>query len=442
MKTSLVIHIASLGQDGALHARWCLGDAMGQVRHQGIWAEGQDLSLPVGAGIERAIILLPSSDVFVRQVRVPAKSDREARMAIPFVIEDYLATPLEETHISVGDKIDAQGTRWVFAAAQALVARWQDFIQSLNIKPVYVLPDAMALEGHGGDLTVVAHENFALYQAPAADLFAYVARIAAAKAGEGASDADETAGEAPALNAPLCGGFELSLGDMALPSLGAALAPKRLLISHDINPALIVPGPEPVALKRMANPDLAASAARLPSSVLGLMPKVFGAALSARIDWAGLAKPWILAASLSVLAGISYLGFSVFEGFYYQSRTQAYRTASEQAFRTAFPDVNNIRNLRAQLRQRVGTGSAQSGAQFLDLAARLQTLLSDIDTITIQSLRFDGQSGDLRVSALYSDFSDFERLRAAAEGQDLVLVDGGARQSSAGISGDFTVRRR
>lgn len=440
MKTSLVIHIAPLGQDGALHARWCLGDGNGQLHHQGVWGEGEDLNLPSTHAVERAIILLPASDVFVRQVRVPAKSDREARMAIPFVIEDYLATPLEETHISVGDKIDDQGTRWVFAAARDLVARWQDLIQSLSIKPVFVLPDAMALEGHGGDLTVVAHENFALYQAPAADLFAYVARIAAAKSGD--EVAQEEAGDAPALNAPLCGGFELSLGDMALPSLGAALEPKRLLISHDINPALIVPGPEPVALKRIANPDLATSAARLPSSVLGLMPKVFGAALSARIDWAGLAKPWILAASLSVLAGLSYLGFSVFEGFYYQSRTEAYRTASEQAFRTAFPDVNNIRNLRAQLRQRVGTASAQSGVQFLDLAARLQSLLSDIDTITIQSLRFDGQSGDLRVSALYSDFSDFERLRAAAEGQDLVLVDGGARQSSAGISGDFTVRRR
>ena len=436
MKTTLVVHIPPGQGDNLTEVDWVVANREGQILHKGSLERGEAFIAPMPVDLERAIILLPAADLFVRRVKVPAKTEREARMAAPFVIEDYLASPLEETHVSVGEPIDEAGTRWVFAASKVLVTAWSEIIEGLGVKPVYVMPDAMALEGFGGDLTVVQVNDFALYQAPLADLLALDKRLLESP------DEGESAAQEPEVPGPLCGGFELNLADMALPSLGAAIQPKRLLISEDINPALIVPGPEPVALKRIPTPNLSANAARLSNTVLNGLPRLFGKRFSAQVNWGELFKPWRVATGLLVATGLISLIIQTGEGFYYQARTEAYTAASTRAFQEAFPDVSRIQNLRVQVRQRTGGSGASGQAVFLNLATMLQEILVSVEDVTVQSLRFNGDTGELRVSALYSDFSDFERLREAAANYDLVLVDGGARQSSAGITGDFVVRAR
>jgi general secretion pathway protein L len=60
--------------------------------------------------------------------------------------------------------------------------------------------------------------------------------------------------------------------------------------------------------------------------------------------------------------------------------------------------------------------------------------------VRIDHIRFDRARSELSVSALYTDFSDFDALNARAEALGIRLDDGGARESGNAIQGEFTVR--
>ncbi|MBL4544766.1 MAG: hypothetical protein JKP95_02730 [Oceanicaulis sp.] len=51
----------------------------------------------------------------------------------------------------------------------------------------------------------------------------------------------------------------------------------------------------------------------------------------------------------------------------------------------------------------------------MPLASALAEIVREVDDVRVDSVRFDASRGELSVSALYSGFGDFERLRRAAE---------------------------
>ena len=85
-------------------------------------------------------------------------------------------------------------------------------------------------------------------------------------------------------------------------------------------------------------------------------------------------------------------------------------------------------------------GGGETGSSFLQLMAALSELTEGNEAVRIDHVRFDRARSELLVSALYTDFADFEALNARAQTLGVVLSDGGARQSGAAIEGEFTVR--
>ena len=83
-------------------------------------------------------------------------------------------------------------------------------------------------------------------------------------------------------------------------------------------------------------------------------------------------------------------------------------------------------------------GNGQSA--FLQLVTALDDLTAGSERIRIDHVRFDPAGRRLSVGATYSDFSDFDALSARADQLGLQLEDGGAREGSAGIEGEFVVR--
>jgi len=372
----------------------------------------------------RAVAVLPAEEVFVRRVEVPGRSDREARQAAPFLVEEDLAAPIEETDIIVGAKLD-DGTRWLIAAAAAARAGWRKRAASFGVKPVHAASAAMLLRGHGGDLTVMQLGGVMLFQTAAADLAAQAEAETPAAPGDG----------------PLCGGFPADLAAHVLPALGAAVAPKRLLISEDIDPDPLAPANEPIALKRVPVQDLRLNAAAAPDTAFAGLPAFFGDAFLSALDWGELIRPWRRAAVLAVAGVLGAAALIGGEAAYLDARADVYREASERSFREAFPEARRVVNPQAQLRQRmIALGAAEAEGGFLPLASALAGIAAETDSVRVDGLRYDAARGALIVSAVYSDFADFEALRAAAEARGVEIEDSGARQSAEGIAGDFILR--
>jgi|GEM_PF-1142852 len=404
----------------------------GVIIDEGRMSNGQAPDLK-GAQPDRAVALLPAEAVFVRRVAVPGGSDRDARRAAPFLIEDHLAGGLEDTAVEIGPR-GPDGLRMVAAVSTPLRESWRRLAAGAGVKPVYALPDALAADAHGADLFVFEAGDRVLFKTRAAT------PDAAGEDGAGAGEPALRDSDA-ALDEALCGAVEADLAAYVLPALAARLAPKRLLVSEGLDPALAAREGAPVALKRVPAPDLRLAAAGLDPAYLQTLAPVLGAGLASGLDWAELLAPWRAAAVLGLCACLGAAALASGQAMYYEHRTEIYRDAEITAFQDAFPEVGRVRRVQTQLRDQLArVGAAGGGADFLDLAAGLAQLTEGEDAVAVTALRYDAARGALQVSARYSGFDDFERLRARADGLDLVLEDGGARQAETGVVGDFTVR--
>ena len=399
----------------------------GAVIAEGVMAPGERVETPAGLVIERAVVVLPSEDVFIRRLPVPGQSERDARRAAPFLIEDQIAQPLEDVEVSLGP-VGSDGARWLAAVDHSLLKSWRDSLSGLDVAHIHSVPDGLLLTGHGGDLTVMGYGDRVVFQTRAGDL-------AASGEMETARDLDA------ALSDPVCGGIEPHLLTPVLAGLGRSLSPKRVLISPELNPAALAPDDTPIAVKRIDAPDLRLAAAAVPVERLTALPAVFGDAFAARLDWAGLLHPWRWAAGLGLAAVLGASALMMGQAAYLEDRASRYQAAQEAEFRELFPEARLV-NVRAQMRQALAgvSGGGAGGAGFLPLASALAGVLDDVDGVRVDSLRYDASRGELSVTALYSGFGDFERLRQAAEARGAVLEDGGARQSAAGVAGEFIVR--
>lgn len=412
---------------GAENARvpWALVGADGGLVAEGQIAPGEMPALPEGRRAERAVALMPAQDVFVRYLAVPGRSEREAAQAAPFLVEEEFAAPLETQAVAVGPR-DAEGRGWLLAVSKPVQARWRSYLAGLGVKPVHAVPDALLLDTHGGDLVVAAVDGTILFLTRAGD------RLRPGGAGD-------DIGEQPAAGMPLCGGIDAELAEIVLPALGARVKPRRLLVSPDIDPALIAPDDSPIALKRQPAPDLRLEAARMPEAALARLPALFGEALVSGIDWAALARPWRRAAALAGIAVLGAAGLLVGEGLYYAQRAEAFYEASRELYRAEFDEraIDPAAQIATRLR---ALGGAPGESEFLELAAALGAVAAASESVQLESVRYSAERGGLSVTATYPDFADFEAFRAAAEAAGLVIEDGGARQGETGVTGDFLVR--
>ncbi|MCP2671955.1 type II secretion system protein GspL [Maricaulaceae bacterium EIL42A08] len=406
----------------ATQAGWALveGDV---VLADGEIASGEEPRLPGGGSADHAVALAPAESVFLRRAPVPGANDRDAARAAPFLIEEQLAQPLEDVETAIGPAAP-DGARFVGAVDKELLASWRRFALGLGIKPVHLVPDAFVLPDVGADLVA----------------FEYGARVLARTRSADVADGGGARDVEAALAEPVAISLDTDLAEALLPALANHLAPKRVLVSEGLNPNLAAPDAEPVALKRVPAPDLRVLAAQSSAETLASLPALFGAGLMRALDWAGLLKPWRGAA---ILAAILVLGTAIFaagEAAYLERRASAYASAEQDAFRNAFPDTRIV-DTQVQLRRALASvGAVEDSAGFLDLAAALARIVDGNDDVRVDSIRYDADRGVLSVSALYAGFDDFEALRVAADAEDVILEDGGARQSANGVEGAFTVR--
>lgn len=366
--------------------------------------------LPAEADVSRTLLLLPAERVFATQVEVPARSEREARQAAPFLIEDELASNLDETRIVTGAK-GADGRRWVFAAEDAWIGSVIDALAPFITRPLYCLPDALAAADSDAALT--------LYDRDGHILFWY---------GAGVRDLGQQAG----------GAADPAFFNHIAHALVAGAAGGDIKVS----PSLGLMGPGFISAQRE---DLDMRTARLGEGVLSALPALAGEKWLSTLDWGESLSPLrraaMMAAALLIGLGLLTIG----EGVYYRIQAERYDEASVAVFRQAVPEVTR-RVIPAEaerlLRERIaGLGGGETSS-FLQLTAALTALVEDNERVRVENIRFDQSRGELRVSAVYSEFADFDALSAEAAAIGVELQDEGAREGEGGLQGEFVVRLR
>jgi general secretion pathway protein L len=101
-------------------------------------------ALPQLAQGRRLIVLLPSADIRLTSVQLPARQLAKVQQAVPYMLEDQVAEDVETLHFAVGTR-RADGQWPVAVISRERLAAILAFFAGHGLRPEAVIPDLLAL---------------------------------------------------------------------------------------------------------------------------------------------------------------------------------------------------------------------------------------------------------------------------------------------------------
>src|SRR5688572_26861697 len=130
MSETLVIRLRA-AEDSP--ASWLIVDLNGARSgpvHTGPLAEAAGL-----AQDRRVVLLLPGAEVGLAEPELPLRGSAKLAQAVPFALEEQLASDVEGLHFAVGERDSATVGTPVGAVSRGLMDRWNAACEAAGIKP-------------------------------------------------------------------------------------------------------------------------------------------------------------------------------------------------------------------------------------------------------------------------------------------------------------------
>ena len=316
-------------------------------------------------------LLLGSAYVLLTDVSVKARNRRLLLNAVPYALEDHLATDVEDLRVVTGEPVGPD--RYAVAVAtDAVIGTFENDLRGAGVALVRIRPYALAIplnEGGAavfgdGSTTVVRTGRAAGFTAPAPAVSDLLSRALA---------------DAPADT------IEYVRAGSASVLTGAST--QRALPGGSVDTWLCGNSAESTALE------------------LGSVRRERHA-----MPWRRLAA----AAMLFLVALLLHTGFELADARTAEARLEALRDETETVFRTAFPDVRRIVNPRVQAARLLAERSASgpAGIPFLEGLHTAGAAIDALDDDTrLTAIRY--QRGRFDLSLDTPDIATLERLRTA-----------------------------
>ncbi|MGD2131801.1 MAG: type II secretion system protein GspL [Maricaulaceae bacterium] len=391
-------------RDGAPALSWARVGARGGKVKTGIAQAGG--KPPPTADAERTILLVPGEDVAVCEVALPARSDAQAQVAAGFAVEDLIAQPLDDVHVVAGPAAAADKGRAIAVVDRGRFASWRVLLDQMRTSADLIAPDYMALPAESGGATVVDLGDRVLVRAGGAG-FAAEPEIAREALGGFLADAGCTSAQ-----------IWSDRADELLP------APARASLAVQHEPA---PGNEELA--------------RLFARGLETRPAVELSRADVPVDavFVLVWRRWRAAVALAAAAAVGYVALTGIQIASFERARAANYVEAEQLLADAFPDIGRIVNPRVQLRAQLGAAGGD-GAAFTALSGLVADSVRGVESLQVDSVRFEAGRAELSVGVRYATYEDIERLRAAISARGGVMEEGGSRQAGETMISDIVVR--
>lgn len=374
------------------------GTAAAEVRSLAVRRGTLDQAAQLAPG-RRVVVFVPTADVRLTTVAVPARQLARVLQAVPFVIEDQVAEDVETLHFAVGTR-QADDRYPVLIVSRRRLETWVEPLRDHGLRAEVLTPEVLALpvgDGHWNGLVnagqaVVRHDHWAGFACHADDLHGYL-QIAAGE-------------HRPPLHLLVCGDSTTDWSRLDWPL--------KLLPGHSS------------ALSALA-------AGYFDGQAINLLQGAY----SQQKDLQKLWRPWRLAAALLLawlLIGVA--GLAV-DNARLAAELRRQDQANLQRFTALFPSQTRVVNLDAQLEQQLrqlGGGGSGGPLRLLEV---LGQALAATPGLKLGGMQY--RDGALFLSLGAPDLQVLERLRnwfAGARGATLDV------QSANAESGSVQIRAR
>ena len=355
-------------------------------------------SLTERAGQRSVIALAPSSEILLKWVELPPKAGRKIISAIPFMLEDELATDISQQFFAIGPKRGDEQA--VAVVSHEKMELWQSWLSEAGLFCDTIIPDVLAVpvteNGWSvltlGEQLLVRQDTFKGVQGEATWLLPTLVHFTAQQ-------------ESP-ITITNYAGIDLS----TLPNIEEAQAPLEL--------------PMQVLAKEAMQ------------SSFNLCQGVY----KVKRKRSGVLNQWRVAAVLAVLALCTSLidkGFSLYQ---LKAQNQALSSEINTAVKAGFPNIGTYRNVRLKLQSELAKLEQGGGsASMLIMLDQLAPAFSATD-VKPQTLRFDATRTEIRIQAQGKNFEALEQFKRTAENAGFVVEQGAINNRDNGVVGTVSVR--
>ena len=344
----------------------------------------------------RWIVLLPGEDVLTTTVRLPARRRRQALKALPFMLEDSIASEVTLEHLAVGPE-NAEGETLVAVTRKQLMRDVLRLFGDAGITPEMMLPEYAMIQEVPGAWQILVSGERAVVRGPDGRGFA-----------------------SPLERAPLL------LNAMLDPKSDTADRAVRVIRSENC-PSPALPGDWQIE-ERVVTDEMECLAADPSNASLNLLQGEFRVIRQESWSWG----PWATAAVLALAAVTIALLETGLETVRLDRQSDQLQASMVELAREALPDSEPIRDPQTQLLiawRQLRTGSA-GGEEFLPLLDRVSATISQ-QPVTVSGIGF--RDGALTLALQGSSLQQLDDLRQQVEslGLDASLLNASTDADSA-----------
>jgi general secretion pathway protein L len=383
----------------AIH--WLIYSTDEQIIASGEYESIAELSqLSEKAQGRETVVLLSAAMVQLKTIELPAKWNRKLEQALPFMLEEQLASDVDDVFIAIGEpgSQDDKPTINIALCERENFAELIALLEEHDIQAKEIIPDALLLpEQAQGELATIE----------------------------------------------LDGQWLCRLGQwhtcVIEPSWGSdylhALSPEQIV---HFSPADALPDIAPkVAKEEEYELPLAFLAKNLSSNTFNLRQGLFTPKKSTPQWW----KDWrsgLIAASVALVGFIAAQGLQVV-----QLNKQAEQLKSEAVatYQKAFPRKKvRVALLRRQISNELKAISATQQGGFLDLADKFVSVYSQVKDFQPETLRYDHKRNELRIRVKAKDFQVFGQVKTILEQKGLTVQQGSLNNDGDAVIGEIRLR--
>lgn len=392
--------IVRLGSDSQSPVFWIVwSEAEQEIIASGELPNAEALSsLSERAGSRPVTALAPSSDILLKWVALPPKAGRKVLSAIPYMLEDELSTDVSEQFFALGPKVSNQQAVAIVNRTQ--MQNWQAMLADAGLNCTKLIPDVLALPVHDDGWSLLAVGSQWLIRQ------------------------DQWSGMQ-------------GEQDWLMPAMTHyAKQQEEPLSVYDYSGIdLVVP----------TNIDWQPQTLEMPMHVLvkgsqrasfNLFQGDYKVKRQASNAW----RQWRLAAILAIVAlTLSLVDRGITLSTLNAKQTELAANIDDEVKR-GFPNIGAYRDVRRKVTAELGKlEQGGGGVTMLAMMNQLSTAFAQT-RVKPQSIRFDGERGEIRMQAVANNFEALERFRNQAEQAGFTVEQGAINNRDNQVIGSIAIR--
>ena len=398
-----------------LAAQWLISEQGGGVRAEGE-ADLRGLSELIDPDTDwvqnpaNVVLVVPASLVLNINCDVPGRNGAQVRRALPFAVEEYVATDIEMMHVAAGD-IARGGNVRSQVIERALLEGWLTALRSIGIRPGYDLSDAEMLPGSASHSTLLFDGDEVLMKN--LDSAACV--------------------DAENLEFVLGGFIEAAGEESVIETINGEVDPLSVAqLPPEVEFTTTTLDGSQSVLGYLAG--LWHSRGPLADNAINLLQGDY----SVRMSVSGESSRWRSVAMVAAAwFGIALVAFGA-KAFYSDSVAGRLKAENEALFKDIYPDAQRIPpNIKRDMQFRMGDGSS-TGGSFVPLIGLLSEHITQ--DIKVRSFNFQGTRDELSTELILSGFDALDELKDKLGGSGLAVEISSADQQSDGVHARLRLR--